>query len=599
MTSKSAKPKKDLAPPPGTVAAVGISNMSIADTMQQIAAMLELKGENRFKIQSYRRAADTLLNMPEDIRDVWRAGGLEDLPNIGEAIATKIDELLRTGSLKFYDRLRAEIPPGVLELTAVPDIGPKTAMTLYRALGVTTLDDLAQALTEGRLREVPGFGSKSEEKLRVSLAAAQRRAADSRVLLAVARPLARQIIGLLRETGVPLQHLEAVGSLRRGRTTIGDMDILCTSPEPQRVIDAFVKLPILDSVISHGDNKSSARLRNGMRVDLMVLPAEHYGTLLHHFTGSREHNIQLRDRALNRGLKLNEYGFDRPDGSRLLCATEEEVFATLGLDYIPPELREGAGEIETAAVHRLPTLVTVADIKGDLHVHSKWSDGQSTIEEMARAAQARGYEYMAITDHSQSLTIARGMTVEQIRAQAAEVAEVNRKLAPFRVLHGVELEIKTDGTLDYPDDVLAELDIVVAAAHQGLRHAPEAVTERVLAACRNPHVDIIAHPTGRILNSREPSGLDVAALIEVAQSTGTALEINGSPERLDLNEIYTRRAVESDVLLAVDTDSHHPDGFTNIEYGITVARRGWAEAKNIITTWPLDRLLGWLAGRGK
>jgi DNA polymerase (family 10) len=598
MPGKAPKPKKDLTPPPDLQPVPGINNMSLAETMSEIAAMLELKGENRFKIQSYRRAADTLLNMPEDIRVVWRAGKLEDLPNIGEAISTKIDELLRTGHLGFYDRLRAEIPPGVLALTAVPDIGPKTALALYQSLGISSIAELEAALNEGRVRNVPGFGARSEEKLRESLAAVQRRAANQRVLLAEARPLARQLVAQLRESGVPIARIEVAGSIRRGRSTIGDMDILCTSPEPAQVINFFVGLPLVGEVVSHGGNKSTVRLRNGLQVDLMVLPPEHFGALLHHFTGAREHNIQMRDRALNRGLRLNEYGFDRPDGTRILCAHEEDVFATLGLPWIPPELREGAGEIEAAAAGRLPNLVTVGDIKGDLHNHSKWSDGTTTIEEMARAAQARGYEYMAITDHSQSLTIARGMTVEQIRAQAAEVAEVNLKLAPFRVLHGVELEIKTDGTLDYPDEVLAALDIVVASVHQGLRHDPERVTARVLDACRNPHVDIIAHPTGQILNSREPSGLDVEALIETARETGTVLEINSSPERLDLNEIYTRRAVESNVLLSVDTDSHHPDGFANIEYGITVARRGWAEASNILTTWPLERVLAWLARRG-
>jgi DNA polymerase (family X) len=598
MPGKSAKPKKDLTPPPDLQAVPGINNMSLAETMSEIAAMLELKGENRFKIQSYRRAADTLLNMPEDIRVVWRAGRLEDLPNIGEAISTKIDELLRTGRLGFYDRLRAEIPPGVLALTAVPDIGPKTALALYQSLGISSIAELEAALNEGRIRTVPGFGERSEEKLRESLAAVQRRAANQRVLLAEARPLARQLVGQLQESGLPITRIEVAGSIRRGRSTIGDMDILCTSPDPAQVTNFFVGLPLVGEVVSHGGNKSTVRLRNGMQVDLMVLPPEHFGALLHHFTGSREHNIQMRDRALNRGLRLNEYGFDRSDGTRILCPQEEDVFATLGLPWIPPELREGAGEIEAAAAGRLPNLVTVADIKGDLHNHSKWSDGTTTIEAMARAAQARGYQYMAITDHSQSLTIARGMTVAQIRAQAAEVAEVNRKLAPFRVLHGVELEIKTDGTLDYPDEVLAELDIVIASTHQGLRHDPERVTARVLDACRNPHVDIIAHPTGQILNSREPSGLDVEALIETARETGTALEINASPERLDLNEVYTRRAVESNVLLSIDTDSHHPDGFANIEYGLTVARRGWAEAPNILTTWPLERVLAWLARRG-
>ncbi|HUS16463.1 MAG TPA: DNA polymerase/3'-5' exonuclease PolX, partial [Chloroflexia bacterium] len=598
MAGKTPKAKKDLTPPADLMPVPGITNMSLAQTMQEIAAMLELKGENRFKIQSYRRAADTLLNMPEDIRTIWRLGTLDDLPNIGEAISSKIDELLRTGHLAFYERLRAEIPPGVLALTAIPDVGPKSALALYQALNVSSIEELETALAEGRVRTVPGFGAKSEQKLRESLEAAKRRASDTRILLAVARPLARQIVTQLRESGLPIDQIEVAGSMRRGRSTIGDMDILCTSPAATDVIRFFTELPVVGQVVSHGDNKSTVRLRNGLQVDLMVLPPEHFGSLLHHFTGSREHNIQMRDRALDRGLKLNEYGFDRPDGTRILCAHEEEVFATLGLPWIPPELREGAGEIEAAAKGRLPNLVTVADIKGDLHNHSKWSDGTVTIEEMARAARDRGYEYMAITDHSQSLTIANGLTVERIREQAQEVAEVNRKLAPFRVLHGVELEIKTDGTLDYPDDVLASLDIVVASLHQGLRHDPEAVTERVLNACRNPHVDIIGHPTGQILGSRDPSGLDVDALIAVARETGTALEINASPERLDLNEVYTRRAMDAGVLLTIDTDSHHPDGFENIEYGITVARRGWATAPRVLTTWSRDEVVAWLQRRG-
>ncbi|MGI8588738.1 MAG: DNA polymerase/3'-5' exonuclease PolX [Chloroflexia bacterium] len=596
MAGKTAK--KDLTPPTDMQAAPGVTNTSIAGIMLEIAAMLELKGENRFKIQSYRRAADTLLTMPGDIRTTWRAGVLEALPNIGEAISGKIDELLRTGRLGFHEKLRAEIPPGVLALTAIPDVGPKTALALYESLGVGSVAELEKALEEGRVVGVPGIGPKSVEKLRESLEAVKRRAQDTRTPIGEALPLARQLVAGLRESGLRIDRIEIAGSIRRGKSTIGDMDILCTSPEQLRVIDLFTKMPIVGQVVSHGTNKATVRLRNGLQVDLMVLSPEHFGSLLHHFTGSREHNIQLRDRALGRGLRLNEYGFDRPDGSRILCATEDEVFATLGLPFIPPELREGAGEIEAASAGRLPHLVTVGDIKGDLHNHSKWSDGTATIEEMARAAKARGYEYMAITDHSQSLTIAHGLTPEQIREQAAEVAEVNRKLAPFRVLHGVELEIKTDGTLDYPDDVLASLDIVVASVHQGLRHDPARVTERVLDACRNPHVDIIGHPTGRLLGSRDPSGLDVDALIALARTTGTALEINASPERLDLNDIYARRAVEAGVLLSVDTDSHHPDGFANVEYGITVARRGWAQAPNILTTWPLERLLAWLAARG-
>ena len=593
-----AKPKRDLRPPPDLEPAPGVDNASIAQTMQNIGAMLEFKGENRFKIQSYRRAADTLLNMPEDIRTPWREGRLEALPNVGEAIAAKIDELLRTGSLGFYERLRAEVPPGLLELTAIPDIGPKTALILHANLGISSVAELEQALADGRVDTVPGFGPKSVQKLREGLAAAQKRSSDQRTLLAVARPLIRGLVDQLCDSGLPIDQIEIAGSIRRGRSTIGDGDILCTTTEPEHVIAKFISLPQVGQVVGHGDHKATVRLRNGLQVDLMVLPPAHFGSLLHHFTGSREHNIQMRDRALNQGLRLNERGFVRADGTTVPCATEEAVFATLGLPWIAPELREGAGEIEAAAAGRLPTLITVADIRGDLHNHSKWSDGTATIEQMARAARDRGYEYMALTDHSQSLTIARGLTVEQIREQAAEVVEVNRLLAPFRVLHGVELEIKTDGTLDFPDDVLASLDIVVASVHQGLRHEGERVTARVLDACRNPHVDIIAHPTGQILGSRDPSALDVDAMIATARTTGTVLEINASPERLDLNEVYTRRAVDAGVMLSIDTDSHHPDGFANIEYGITVARRGWAGAANVLNTWPLDRLLAWLQARG-
>jgi len=593
-----AKPKHDLRPPPDLEPAPGVDNARIAQTMQDIAAMLEFQGDNRFKIQSYRRAADTLLNMPEDIRAPWREGRLEALPNVGEAIAAKIDELLRTGSLGFYERLRAAVPPGLLELTAIPDIGPKTALMLHANLGINSVAELEQALADGRVATVPGFGPKSVQKLREGLAAAQKHSSDQRMLLAVARPLIRGLVDQLRESGLPIDQIEIAGSIRRGRSTIGDGDILCTSPAPLRVIERFIGLPQVGQVVGHGDHKATVRLRNGLQVDLMVLPPEHFGSLLHHFTGSREHNIQMRDRALSQGLKLNEYGFVHADGSQVPCATEEAVFAMLGLPWIAPELREGVGEIEAAAAGRLPALITVSDMRGDLHNHSKWSDGTATIEQMARAARDRGYAYMAITDHSQSLTIAHGLTVEQIREQAAEVAEVNRLLTPFRVLHGVELEIKTDGTLDYPDGVLASLDIVIASVHQGLRHEGERVTARVLDACRNPHVDIIAHPTGQILGSRDPSALDVDAMIATARTTGTVLEINASPERLDLNEVYTRRAVDAGVLLSIDTDSHHPDGFVNIEYGITVARRGWASAANVLNTWPLDRLLAWLQARG-
>jgi DNA polymerase (family 10) len=585
------------APLPGTEAAPGVTNLSIAQTMQGIAALLELKGENRFKIQAYERAADTLINLPEDIRQVWREGRLADIPNVGVAIAGKIAELLTTGQLQFYERLKTEIPAGLIEVVAIPELGPKKAMALYQALGITSIAELEAALEDGRVTSVPGFGAKTAERILEGIVALRRRRAEERTPIGVARPLAEQIVRELRGSGLPLDKLEVGGSLRRGKATIGDMDLLATSADPAAVVTFFTQLPIVQTVVTHGANKSTVRLRNGLQVDLMVQPPEHFGALLHHFTGSREHNIQMRDRAIKRHLKLSEYGFERPDGSLILCPEEVDVFRTLDLPYIPPEIREGFGEIEAAERGTLPVLVTQADIKGDLHNHSTYSDGTTSIEVMARAAMARGYAYMAITDHSQSLTIAGGMSVDRIREQAAEVRALNERLAPFRILHGVELEIRTDGTLDYPDEVLAELDIVVASVHTGHRQETERITERMLGAIRNPHVDIIAHPTGRILGRRESSALDVEQVIAAAATTGTALEINGSPERMDLDDVHVRQAVRAGVPLALSTDSHHPDGFANVVYGLLMARRGWATPADILTTWPLDRLLAWLARR--
>jgi DNA polymerase (family 10) len=586
------------APLPGTEAAPGVTNLSIAQTMQDIAALLELKGENRFKIQAYERAADTLINLPEDIRQVWREGRLADIPNVGVAIAGKIAELLTTGQLQFYERLKAEIPAGLIEVVAIPELGPKKAMALYHALGITSIAELEAALEDGRVTSVPGFGAKTAERMLEGIVALRRRRAEERTPIGVARPLAEQIVRELRASGLPLDKLEVGGSLRRGKATIGDMDLLATSADPAAVVTFFTQLPIVQTVVTHGANKSTVRLRNGVQVDLMVQPPEHFGALLHHFTGSREHNIQMRDRAIKRHLKLSEYGFERPDGSLIRCPEEIDVFRTLDLPYIPPEIREGFGEIEAAERGTLPVLVTQADIKGDLHNHSTYSDGTTSIEVMARAAMARGYAYMAITDHSQSLTIAGGMSVDRIREQAAEVRALNERLAPFRILHGVELEIRTDGTLDYPDEVLAELDIVVASVHTGHRQETDRITERMLGAIRNPHVDIIAHPTGRILGRRESSALDVERVIAAAAVTGTALEINGSPERMDLDDVHVRQAVRAGVPLALSTDSHHPDGFANVVYGLLMARRGWATAADILTTWPLDRLLAWLVRRG-
>jgi len=578
------------------------SSSDVARILFDIADMMELQGESPFKSRAYRKAGDTILNLPADLVEVWRAGKLLEIPGVGEAISKKIDELMRTGALAFYDRLRATVPPGLITITRIPEIGPRTVMAIYNKLGITTLDEWEAAAHEGRIRTVPGQGLKAEQTILKGIALL--RQADNRTPLGTALPIARDLIATLRRRVPAVERLEAAGSLRRRLPTIGDIDLLATAADTQAVVDAFTSLPQAEQVIG-GDTKATIHLRNGLRVDLMVLPPDHYGSLLQHLTGSQQHNIQLRTLATERGYLLNEYGLTplqggEPAGETIRCATEAEVYAHLGLPYIAPELREGQGEIEAAIAGTLPKLVEVADLRGDLHMHSEWSDGAKPIEVMARAAAAQGYRYACLTDHTHSLTIARGLDAARLEQQATEIRRINAQFAAegldFHLLHGVEMEILLDGSLDFPDSVLAGLDVVVASVHVGLRQPREQVTARMIGAMRNPHVDIIAHPTGRLLNSREPADLDMEQVIAAAAETGTALEINGSPERLDLDSRYVRWAVQAGVKLTIDSDSHHPDGFApNAELGVGNARRGWATAADILNTRSLDDLLAYFA----
>lgn len=579
--------------------AAQFNNATFARIFREIAAMVELKGESPFKTRAYRSAADTFANLGEDIKQVWREGRIDDLPGVGKAITEKVDELMRTGHLRFYDRLAAEIPPALITLTEIPHVGSKTAMLLYQQLGIQSIADLEKALDDGRILHVPGIGEKSVETIRQGIETIKRRSAEKRELLGAALPVVRQIISLLKEKCLGnIDRIEVAGSARRWRPLVGDLDILATAAEPLQVIDCFVELPMVGSVDSRGENKATVRLHNDLQVDLYVLSSESYVPLLNHFTGSRAHNIKMRDRAIRMGYRLNEYGLTRKGGERLHIETEADIYRTLGLDWIPPEMREDRGEIEAAERHALPVLVEMADIKGDLHCHTNWSDGTESVLAMARAAKARGYNYIAITDHSQGLTVANGLTVERLRAQRNEIEEAQRTIGPdFRIFHGTEMEIKLDGTLDFPDEVLAWLDIVVASVHSGLRQPGEQVTQRALNAVRNPHVDIIGHPTGRLLNQREPSAMDVSAVIHEAARTGTALEINSAPDRLDLDDIYVKEAMEAGCLLSVDTDAHHRDNYNLLEFGVQIARRGWATADRVLTTWDREKLEGWLKGR--
>ena len=564
-----------------------MTNKEIADIFYQLADMLEIKGDIRYKIIAYRKAADGIAHETQDLAELRRQGKLRHIPGIGEKIEAKIGELLDTGKLRLYEELKQEIPDGVLLLLSVPDVGPKTAWLIYQKLGIHSIPDLEQAARAGKLRTLPGLAAKSEERILHGIEALHRR--SPRIPLGVALPVAQELVAGLAACPQARQVI-AVGSLRRRQATVGDLDIMAASSQPQAVVDCFVGLPLVGEVVSHGDTKATVILKDGVQADLMVLPAERYGSLLQHFTGSKEHNVHLRELALNKGLSFSEYGYIRRDGSPVLCPAEEDVYRTIGLPWIPPELREDSGEFEAAKAGRLPRLVDLADLKGDLHCHSNWSDGAASIEEMAQAARGRGYAYIAITDHSKSLGIAHGLDEERLRERQKEIDAVNARLAPFRVLSGVEVDIKADATLDLPDAVLAQLDIVVASIHSGFRQDRQRMTQRIIAAMRNPHVDIIGHPTGILLGEREAYDVDFEALLAVAQETGTVLEVNAMPNRLDLDDVHVRRAVERGVKLAISTDAHRPDVLATIVLGLGMARRGWAEAGDVVNTWPLDRL---------
>jgi DNA polymerase (family 10) len=565
-----------------------MKNQEIAQVFREIADMLEIKGENRYRILAYRRAADQIASEVRSIADLAREGRLQEIPGIGEAIAGKINDLLTTGHIELHDRLRAEIPPGVVSLMSIPDVGPKTARLLWERLGLTSIEDVDRAARAGLLRQLPGLGAKSEANIIRGIEMLRRR--TGRSLLGTVLPIAEGLLAGLRQCPAVIRA-DAAGSVRRRKPTIGDLDLLAASRDPVTVMEHFVGLPGIEQVQLRGDTKTSVVLEDGLQVDLRVLPPENYGALLQYFTGSKDHNVQLRELAQKQDLSLSEYGFARPDGSRIECAEEEQVYQILGLEWIPPELREAAGEVEAAQEGRLPHLIEVEDVRGDLQMHTKWSDGRYTIEEMARAAMDLGYDYIAITDHTKGLGVAGGLTPEEFQAQRREIEAVNQKLAPFRVLAGCEVEIRGDGTLDLPDEVLAEFDIVLASIHSGMRQDRETMTRRVLNAVRHPYVDVIAHPTGRLLGEREAVDLDFEAVVEAAAETGTILEINANPRRLDLDGEHTRLARDRGVLLSLGTDAHDVNGLADMPFGVATARRGWAEPEDVANSFPLDELL--------
>lgn len=574
-----------------------LTNREIADVFYAIADTMEVLGEDVFRTRAYRRAGDAILDLAAPLALLRERGDLTGIPGIGKAIADKIGELLDTGRLEFYEKLRAKVPAGVLELLRVPNVGPRTAGRLYAELGIASIADLKAAAEGGKLNGVKGFGPKTVAALLRDIDAAATR--DRRTLLSEALRAAESLLGALRAASPAVGEAAYTGSLRRGRETIGDIDLLAATSDPAATVQAFTSLPLVARVESSGAEKATVFLHNGLQADLLALDPAMWGSALQHFTGGKAHNIRFREIALAQGLSFSEHGFKRADGSLLLCATEEQVYAAVGLPWIPPEIRENAGEFEAAAAGRVPRLVELGDIRADLHMHSDWSDGKASIRAMAEAAIARGYSHVALTDHSAFLGITNGLDAERLRSQAGEVAALNAEYAAagvnFRILRGIEVDITADGGLALPDDVLAELDVVVASPHVKLSQPPEQATERLLRAIRNPHVDIIGHPTGRLIGSRPGAEIDIDAVARAAADTGTLLEVNAGPERLDLDAPSVRRALELGAKITIDSDAHHPDNLPWLRLGVLTARRGWARAEDVANTWSLAELQRWLA----
>lgn len=568
------------------------TNHQLAEIFYRIANLLEIKGEIIYKILAYRKAADSLDNLGQDVRQIWREGKLSEIPGVGKAIAEKIDELLSTGKLAFLEKLESEVPPSLVDLLQVPDLGPKKAALFWKQLGITNLTELEAAARAGKLRTLPGMGEKSEAKIIAGLEALARR--GTRIPLGRAWPVAHKLVADLRS--VPgVKAVETAGSLRRMRATVGDLDILAAAEDSEPVMKAFTSRPDVINVISSGETKSSVEFQDGLRAQLWVHPPERFGTALQYATGSKDHNVRLRELALKKGLSLSEHALTRQDGGEVLCATESEVYEALGLPYIPPELREDRGEIQAAMKGALPDLIELQDIRAELHSHSTWSDSAYTIQQMAEAAIAHGLRVLAVTDHSGGLGITRGLKLDDLKKQRAELEAVQAKLGDrIRLLQGSEVEILADGSLDFPDEALERLDIVVASIHSSLRQPREKITERLLKAMRNLHVDIIGHPTGRMFPNREPADLDMQAVFDAAAEYGVALEMNAHPARLDLDDIYARQAVEKGIMLSINTDAHSPEDMDLLFYGVATARRGWVEPPSVINTWEPEHLVSWL-----
>ncbi|MFP3951404.1 MAG: DNA polymerase/3'-5' exonuclease PolX [Candidatus Bathyarchaeia archaeon] len=564
------------------------ANSEVAEILYEIGEILTIKGD-RYRSRAYNMAAQRVLGTPEDVAKVMEEGRLQEIPGIGGSISQVITEFLETGESSVLEELRESLPHGVRDMMELEGIGPKLAIRLNKELGITSIDLLEEATRKHRIRDLKGFGEKSEQNILESIRAYRSR--KSRFLLGAVLPVIQDILAFMSEHP-SVMRVEVAGSARRRKETVGDLDVLVASNEPEEVSNRFVGMPPVERVLQHGATKSTVVLERQLQVDLRVIPPEVYGAALQYFTGSKEHNVKLRTISVQRGYKLSEYGLFKRESNKLVAAeTEEEIYRSLGMDWIPPELREAQGEIEAALEHRLPELVELDQIRGDLHAHTRWSEGNTSIRDMVEKARGMGMEYIAVTDHSKALGIANGLDEDRLREQMRAIDEINEGMEDFTVLRGIECDIMSDGSMDLADDVLEDLDWVIGSIHSGLRQDPDKMTDRILEAVYNPNVDAIGHPTGRLIQRRKPIQFDLERVFEAAAEQGVLMEINAYPERLDLSDVNCRNAMEHGVKICIGSDSHDASQMEFLPMGVSVARRGWLRPEDVVNTLKADEVI--------
>ena len=569
-----------------------MKNLEISNIFSKMADILELKDDNIFKINAYRNASRILKDLQEDVENLQTTNSLKQIPGFGKAIVGKIEEFLETGKIIRYEELKSEISKGLIKLLKIQNLGPKTVVLANKKLNVKNINDLKRVIENGSLAQLPGMGEKKVANIKKNVEYFLK--SQTRITLGSALPIAEEIVGLLKEQ-FPNEKFTIAGSIRRRKETTGDIDILGASKDGVAIIESFIKIPLVTDIISQGETKSSVRINEGFQVDLRVVEPDSFGAALQYFTGSQAHNIKLRGLAKKKSLKISEYGVFKKN-NKICGASEEEVYNSLGLSWIAPEMREDRGEVELALENNLPALLEQKEIQGDLHVHSNYSDGHASIAEMAEYAQKIGYLYVAICDHSKAAYYASGVNEERLLAQRNEIDELNMRMKGFKILKGIEVDILPDGLLDFTDDILKDSDIVIASIHSAFKHSP---TDRIIKAMENPYVDIIAHPTSKLINIREGYDIDLNQVFKTATETGTALELNSHPDRLDLSDINAKRASEQGVKIAINTDSHRIEHLSNMKYGTGTARRAWLKKEDVLNCVSYKNILNWRNARIK